>query len=173
LGVTLALLSRVRGLRAAELWAVPGFLIFCSLGEYLEHRFLLHRNSRLGAVAFRIHTLEHHRFFTETDFVPDSRRDWAFVLFPPRLVVGYLVGVAGLFTLAGRLISPNVGWLFGASSAAFFFLYELVHFGSHFGLLGWLGEHHRVHHRADLMTGYNFNVVFPLFDWIFGTRYQK
>ena len=170
LGVTAALLLQLRAPSLAELSAAPGFFLFCCFAEYLEHRYLLHRNSRLGAFAFRIHTLEHHVFFTDEEFAPESRRDWYFVLFPARLVIGYLAGVVGLFTLLGRLITPNVGWLFGATAAAFFFLYEVVHFCSHFGLLGWLGEHHRRHHRAERMTGYNFNVVFPVFDWLFGTR---
>jgi sterol desaturase/sphingolipid hydroxylase (fatty acid hydroxylase superfamily) len=170
LGMTAALLAQLRGVRAAELWAVPAFFVFCCFAEYLEHRYLLHRNSRASAFAFRIHTLEHHRFFTYGDFAPESRRDWAFVLFPPRLVLAYLVVVAGGFTLLGRLITANVGWLVGATAAGFFFLYEVVHFASHYGAAGWLGEHHRVHHRVERMTGYNFNVVFPLFDWIFGTR---
>jgi hypothetical protein len=173
LAMTLGLAGQVRAPSFAELAAVPAFFVFCSLGEYLEHRYLLHRNSRLTAFAFRIHTLEHHRFFTDVDFAPEGRRDWAFVLFPPRLVIGYLVGVVGLFTLLGRLFTPNVGWLFGATSAAFFFLYEVVHFGSHFGVFGRLGEHHRIHHRAEHMTACNFNVVLPLFDWIFGTRLSE
>jgi hypothetical protein len=173
LGMTVGLCLQIHQLRLVELWTVPLFFVFCSLAEYLEHRFLLHRNSRMSALAFRIHTLEHHRFFTDTEFVPEGRRDWAFVLFPPRLVVGYLVAIVGPFTLLGRLISPNVGWLTGATAAAFFFLYEVVHFCSHFGWAGWLGEHHRIHHRTELMTGYNFNVVLPLFDWLIGTRAPK
>ena len=170
LGVTAALLAQLRGVRAVELLVVPGFFVLCCLLEYLEHRYLLHRRQRYADFAFRIHTLEHHRFFTDVDYRPQSRRDWAFVLFPPRLVVGYLVGFVGLFVLAGQLISPNVGWLFGATAAGYFFLYEVVHFGSHFG---WLGDHHRVHHRTERMTEYNFGVVIPLFDWIFGTRLSE
>jgi len=173
LAVTLALAWQVRAPSLAELIAVPGFFLFCCLFEYLEHRYILHKNSRATAFAFRIHTLEHHRFFTDVDFRPQSRRDWAFVLFPPRLVVGYLAGAVGLFVLLGRLISPNVGWLFGATAAAYFFSYEVVHFCSHYGLAGWLGEHHRIHHRTERMTGYNFGVVLPLFDWIFGTRLSE
>jgi sterol desaturase/sphingolipid hydroxylase (fatty acid hydroxylase superfamily) len=30
-------------------------------------------------------------------------------------------------------------------------------------------EHHRLHHDKALMGRYNFNVVFPLWDWICGT----
>lgn len=173
-GMTLALASRVRDLRAAQLWTVPLFFLFCCLAEYLEHRYLLHRNSRLGAVAFRIHTLEHHRFFTEADFAPEGRRDFAYILFPPRLVLGYLLGLVGLFTAASYFaVSPNVGWLVGATASLFFFLYEVIHFASHLEtrvpLLRQLGEHHRRHHRVELMTEYNFNVVCPIFDWLFGT----
>jgi sterol desaturase/sphingolipid hydroxylase (fatty acid hydroxylase superfamily) len=32
-----------------------------------------------------------------------------------------------------------------------------------------LAEHHRLHHRTVLMTTCNFNVVCPIFDWVFGT----
>jgi hypothetical protein len=172
-GATVWLASQVREVRPLEWLAVPGFFLFCCLIEYLEHRYLLHQR-RFGELPFRLHTLEHHGFYTVEDFKPESRRDYAYVLFPPLAVIGYLIlVVSGFGALAGWLISPNVGFLVGATAAAFFFLYELIHFGSH---LEWklpgfrqLGQHHRIHHETELMTTRNFNVVCPVFDWIFGT----
>jgi hypothetical protein len=84
LGATGFLLSRLRQVRPAEWLALPLFFLFCCFAEYLEHRYLLYQR-RFGEFAFRTHTLEHHSFFTI-----DSRRDFAYVLFPPLLVLGYL-----------------------------------------------------------------------------------
>jgi sterol desaturase/sphingolipid hydroxylase (fatty acid hydroxylase superfamily) len=178
LGVTVLLYAQVRAPGPLVLLTVPLFFVFCCLLEYLEHRYLLHRRTRLAAMAFRIHTLEHHRFFTDAAFEPESLRDYAFILFPPPLVLGYMLVIVpafgGLFYLA---VSPNVGWLVGGTAALFFFLYEVIHFASHLGdrfpirlaPLRRLAEHHRLHHRAALMTSCNFNVVCPIFDWAFGT----
>jgi hypothetical protein len=177
IAVTAALAAQVRAPRARELAAAPIFFLLCSLLEYLEHRWLLHRRTRLGAAAFRIHTLEHHRFFTDRDYRPDGSRDWAFILFPPGLVVGYMLVLVPLFGAAAWFaLSPNSGLIVGATGAVYFLLYEVIHFASHIGeaMPGWplfrrLAEHHRTHHRAELMNDRNFNVVLPLFDWIFRT----
>jgi hypothetical protein len=173
LGVTALALSRLREVRPFEWLAVPAFFLFCSLAEYLEHRYLLHQR-RFSESAFRIHTLEHHAFFTVEEFRTESRRDYFYVLFPPLLVVGYMALLVTSFSaLFYWLVSPNVGFLVAATAAFFFFLYELIHFGSH---MEWrlppfkqLGDHHRRHHETELMTTRNFNVVCPVFDWLFGT----
>src|SRR5689334_16763738 len=83
LGSCGALLSQVRGVVLLELAAVPAFFLLFSLIEYLEHRYLLHRRVWWAPFAYEIHTLEHHKFFTEKDYYPESHRDYAFVLFPP------------------------------------------------------------------------------------------
>ena len=36
----------------------------------------------------------------------------------------------------------------------------------------YLLEHHRAHHDPHLMTKWNFNIAFPLFDWAMGTMHQ-
>jgi hypothetical protein len=173
LGVTALFAARARQVRPAEWLALPAFFLFCCFAEYLEHRYLLHQR-RFGEFAFRIHTLEHHAFFTVEEFGTDSRRDYFYVLFPPLLVLGYMGLVVTSFgALCYWLISPNVGFLVAATGAFFFFLYELIHFGSHrewrLPLFRQLGEHHRRHHETELMTTRNFNVVCPVFDWLFGT----
>lgn len=176
--VTVFLFSRVRAASLAELAVAPAFFVLCCLLEYLEHRHLLHQRRRLADFAFRIHTLEHHRFFTDDDFEPETLRDYAFILFPPPLVLGYMLGVVPLFGGVAYLVaSPNVGWLVGGTAALFFLLYELVHLASHLGarlpVLAFLAAHHRLHHHTPLMTACNFNVVCPIFDWAFGTLRRR
>jgi hypothetical protein len=172
-GVTALLFSQVHDVRPLEWLAVPAFFLFCCFMEYLEHRYLLHQR-RFGEFAFRIHTLEHHAFFTVEEFTIGDRRDYFYVLFPPLLVLGYLGLVAtGFGALFYWLISPNVGFLVAATAAFFFFLYELIHFGSHreweLPVFKQLSRHHRIHHQTELMTTRNFNVVCPVFDWLMGT----
>jgi hypothetical protein len=178
LGTTVGLAAFVRGLRPVELWAIAAsFVLFCLI-EYTEHRWLLHKRRAFAPFAFRIHTLEHHVFFTDDNFLPEGRRDYHFVLFPPGLVLGYHLGAVPVFTAIGWLaFSRNVGLLVGSTTAFFFFAYEMVHFASHIGSkipgVRWLAEHHRIHHKTELMTSCNFNVVFPIFDWVFRTRVSK
>ena len=37
---------------------------------------------------------------------------------------------------------------------------------------GRLRQHHATHHRPELMQTWNFNVNFPLWDWVRGTTYK-
>ncbi len=38
--------------------------------------------------------------------------------------------------------------------------------------MGRLRHHHTVHHDPRLMNRYNFNITYPIFDWLFGTWYR-
>jgi hypothetical protein len=79
---------------------------------------------------------------------------------------------------AGKLFSPNVGYLFLATSMFFFLSYEWLHLAYHLPkesaigrawLVSVLREHHRRHHDPRLMKRWNFNVTLPLFDWLHRT----
>ena len=59
--------------------------------------------------------------------------------------------------------------------------YEVLHFTYHLDERIWvarlpvirfLRRHHRVHHRLELMTRYNFNINWPFADFLFGTVYR-
>ncbi len=174
--------SRVRAVAWWEPLSVPLFFLLAGFIEHCEHRWLLHRNSWLGRGAFRIHTLEHHRFFNYEDFQPEDKRDYGFILFPPLLVVGYMLVLVPAFGAAFYfLVSPNVGFFVAGTGALYFFCYEVIHLASHLGdrfpvkwrWLQWMGEHHRIHHNTELMTTHNFNVVLPLYDALFGTLETK
>ena len=59
--------------------------------------------------------------------------------------------------------------------------YELLHFAYHSEPGSWLGRlpgmsvlrrHHIAHHDRQLMTRYNFNITYPICDYLFGTLYR-
>ncbi|HKP59835.1 MAG TPA: sterol desaturase family protein [Polyangiales bacterium] len=161
-----------------ELLTVPLMLVFGSFFVWTFHKHVLHRPVPGLREAYKIHTLQHHRFYTFDHNEPHSARDFFITLFP----LGFAPGLAFTTLLLGHFalsaISPNVGLLFTTMSVAYFGLYELVHFASHLPasapvlrlpFLARLRAHHRLHHDPRLMGTKNFNVVLPLFDALFGT----
>ena len=83
--------------------------------------------------------------------------------------------------LLAMLATPNVAWLFAATSLGYFLNYEFLHLAYHLPpahrlarskLIGRLKRLHEAHHDPQLMTRYNFNITYPLGDWLFGTRYK-
>ena len=109
-----------------------------------------------------------------------SARDFQMVLFPPVMLVFFLGALAApIGALLGWALGPNVGWLFGATALSYFLTYEWLHLAYHLPPDGWLGRralvrrlrrHHTVHHDPRRMTHANFNITFPIADWLFGTR---
>lgn len=171
-------ISQLRRPSPLELLTVPLMLVFGSFFVWAFHKHVLHRPVPGLRAAYKIHTLQHHRFYTFDHNEPDSARDFFITLFP----LGFAPGLAFTSFLLGHFvlsaISSNVGLLFTTMSVAYFGLYELVHFASHLPasspvlrlpFLAKLRAHHRLHHDPRLMGTKNFNVVLPLFDALFGT----
>lgn len=184
-GLTLYLLTRIRGLRAAELLVVPvGFLV-ANLVEYVAHRYPLHRPMPLLKYAYKAHGVQHHRFFTgdsEANMTTSDPHDFAVVLFGP-LSQGILIFGAGLpaALVIGALLGRNAALLFGATAVFYFLLYEWLHLLYHLPSsnpltklpgLGALQRHHLRHHELRLMSKWNFNITFPIFDAVFGTTWK-
>jgi hypothetical protein len=171
--------SRLSHVRPLEWALLPIFFLIANLGEYLGHRGPMHhRRAGLGLV-FKRHTLQHHRFFTESSMACDSSRDFKIVLFPPVMLfffVGVLATPIGLlFTL---VVSANAGYLFAMVAVGYFLLYEWLHFSYHqpeasfvgrMPLMAALRRHHQTHHDPALMARWNFNITFPIGDWLFRT----
>lgn len=181
-GGTLALvgcLLMLRDVRPLEWLAVPLALLYANLAEYLGHRFPMHRPFRGLGLVYKRHAGQHHRFFNHDAMPLGSRRDLRAVLFPPILVIFFF----GLFAtpvwfLLAWLVSPNVAWLFLASGVFYYVHYEVLHLAYHLPPGHWLAELslvkklqwlHRAHHDPSLMTRQNFNITWPLCDWLFGT----
>jgi len=179
--VFVACLSLVRDLRAAELWTVPLTLLSGFAFEWRVHKSILHRRIPGLSELYVRHELHHHVIYTYDDMTMRARREWRLVLMPAYaivLVFGMLIPLGvGLW----RLLGPNVALLHVATSMVFFLTYEWMHLAYHLpkehpisriGLIQRLRELHRRHHDPRLMKRWNFNVTFPLFDWLHGTAWS-
>jgi hypothetical protein len=175
----LACLWQLETLQALEWLTVPLAVVYANLAEYLGHRFPMHRPFRGLGLIYRRHAGQHHRFFTHESMALDEPRDLRAVLFPPLLVV-FFFGAFGLpmWWLLAWAISSNVAWLFIATGVAYYLNYELLHLGYHLPpesrlarnvLVRRLKRLHRAHHDPRLMTRANFNITYPIGDWVFGT----
>jgi sterol desaturase/sphingolipid hydroxylase (fatty acid hydroxylase superfamily) len=76
------------------------------------------------------------------------------------------------------LLSPNTGWLFAATAVGYFLTYEWLHLAYHVPESSFAGRLpgmktlrrlHTAHHQPDEMLRCNFNITFPICDWLFGT----
>ena len=165
-----------------EWLTIPLTFLYANLCEYLGHRGPMHHKTRFLGLIFNRHTIEHHSFFTDEAATYDTTQDFKAVLFPPLMLLFF----NGCFALpVGALlyflISPNVCFLFVLTAILYFLNYELLHFAYHMDPQTWVGRlpfmdrlrrHHLCHHDRRLMTRYNFNITYPICDYLFGTIYK-
>jgi hypothetical protein len=148
----------------------------CNVGEWYTHRYSLHERG-----ARNRHTIHHHRFFTDHLMSYDTFQDGHVIFFP--LYEPFVL-------VATALVTVLPFWCYRHSAAATVFRvlmfyycgYEWLHLAYHSPPSSWLGRlpgiaylrrHHQQHHCQALMGKYNFNVTFPLADWILGTCYRE
>jgi Fatty acid hydroxylase superfamily len=173
---------RLQGITPIEWVTLPLTFFYANIVEYMGHKGPMHHPVRLLRVLFVRHTLQHHRFFTHEAMAYEGRQDYKMVLFPPVMIlffVGFHAVPVGV--LLYYLTSRNVAYLFVAMAIGYFLTYEWLHFTYHLrddslpGRLPFmktLRRLHTVHHDPALMSNYNFNITFPICDYLFGTRYK-
>lgn len=157
---------------------VPGFFVFANVFEWWIHRGPMHHPTRGLRILYERHTLQHHVFYPAEDMAYRDPRELFYVLFPPFALPALLLVNLPIPLVLGSVFSPNLAWLFFASVLAYYFVYEWCHFVHHLSreswlgrraLVGWLRRHHTRHHELAWMEKGNFNVSFPLWDWLLGT----
>ena len=165
-----------------EWLTIPLTFLYANLCEYLAHRHPMHNKTRFLGPIFRRHTIEHHAFFTDEASTYDTTQDFKAILFPPFMLLVFNGCFA--FPMGALLyfsISPNVSFLFVLTAVLYFLNYELLHFSYHMDPQSWVGRlpfmvrlrrHHLRHHDMRLMTRYNFNITYPICDYLFGTIYK-
>lgn len=174
--------QRLHAVQPLEWLTVPLTFLYANFAEYFGHRGPMHHPRRgLGRVYER-HTRQHHRFFTEAEMAFESSRDFKAVLFPPVLVLFFLLAFGTpMALLLGWIATPNVGWLFAFTGTAYFLNYELLHFAYHVPAGSWIARlpgmaalrrHHTLHHDQRLMAHYHFNITYPIADRIMGTLHR-
>lgn len=169
-------------LESVRLWEwmlVPLVAMYANLAEYFGHRFVMHRPRRGFGLIYKRHVKQHHRFFTDTAMPVDSSRDFKAVLFPPILLMLFLGAFGTPVALAvGYFASANAGWLFAITGLLYFLNYEYLHLAYHLPEAHWvsrlpfmarLKRLHTLHHDQAQMAHSNFNITYPIGDWLFGT----
>lgn len=108
LSVTAAFLfSRVTHPSWSELLLIPLMLLLGELVVFVIHKFPLHRPLRfLAPFTFKIHALQHHRFFTADCVTWRDSRDFHIMLFPPFAILGYIALGAPRVTVAIQFLRP-------------------------------------------------------------------
>lgn len=186
-GTLLALV--IGSIAMIQTWGLGQLAVFAFtllLGNFtvwLVHRYPLHRRNPLISFPYDPHTVVHHRYFTNEFITCDDNKDLFAVFFPMWVVLGFAVIVQPVFYFSFKFFfGSNLAYTFTAGTAFYFLLYEFVHWTSHLPLdhfllknpwLLFMRNHHIIHHDPKLMMKYNFCIVYPLMDIIFGTYYRK
>ena len=182
LGVVLFCAFRVDQPSPAEWLTIPVVFLYANLVEYLGHRGPMHHPVRWLGLLYRRHTRQHHRFFTHEAMSYDSSADFKAVLFPPVMIVFFIGGFGvPMWLLLHFVATDNVAWLAVATGIAYYLNYEWLHFAYHCSPDSWIGRIpgvqrlrrlHLRHHEPRLMLRYNFNITYPIGDWVFSTLYR-
>jgi len=174
-----ACLMQLEQVRPLEWLTLPLTFLYANLAEYWGHRGPMHHLRRGLGLVYERHTRQHHRFFTDEAMPIDDLRDLRAVLFPPVLMTFFISAFAlpaGL--LLAWIATPNVAWLFVATSLGYFLNYEFLHLAYHLPashpvarlpLVRRLKRLHETHHDPRLMARCNFNITYPIGDALFGT----
>ncbi|EJM69656.1 sterol desaturase [Pseudomonas sp. GM49] len=174
--------SNVHQVRPAQWLAVPVTLLLFNLGVYMVHRHLGHHRKSFARLFYARHAGDHHSFFTPGHMTYDSARDWRVILFPAWLIVLHTLAVALPLWWLLKHIDTNVAGLVGGLLVLGYLAYEVFHACEHLPprnpitRLPWIRQMrrlHELHHRRELMQERNFNIVFPLMDYLFGTLYWE
>jgi hypothetical protein len=158
----------VHGARWYEWALAPGFFVFANFFEWWVHRGPMHHRRPGARLLFERHTLTHHAFFHPENMAYGSSKELVYVLFPAWVVPMFLLLVSPFVILLGIYVSQNLALIFLASVFAYYLVYEWFHTMHHIPGSR-TGSHHRRHHDPKRMTTGNFNVSFPLADWVLGT----
>ena len=183
LGALLISVSQLESVTRLEWLVIPITFFYANMVEYVVHRFPMHRPTKKLKLLFRRHARQHHRFFTDQAMQFDSIDDFAAVLFPPYLITFFIVFFAlPVGVLLSFLATPNIAYLFVITAFAYFINYEIFHTVYHLADDHWIYKSqlmrklralHLHHHDQKLMSHYNFNITYPISDWLFGTYYSN
>ncbi|MHC8380393.1 SRPBCC family protein [Pseudomonas sp. LB3P14] len=174
--------STVHQVQPLEWLAMPLTLLFFNFGVYMVHRHLGHHKKSFARMFYARHAGDHHSFFAPGHMTYGSARDWRVILFPAWLIVLHTVVITLPIWWLLEQFDANVAGMFGGCLVLGYLTYEVFHACEHLPpenpvtRLPWIRQMrrlHELHHRRELMQERNFNIVFPLMDYLFGTLYWE
>jgi sterol desaturase/sphingolipid hydroxylase (fatty acid hydroxylase superfamily) len=80
--------------------------------------------------------------------------------------------------IVGQIWSTNAAWLLMCTTTAIYLNYEFFHMCchvkddrivKHIPFINTIRRHHISHHNTAIMMEKNFNLTYPIADWLFGT----
>jgi hypothetical protein len=166
-------------IRPAEWLAFPAALLAMNLLEYLSHRYLMHRRTRVLPYAYYAHTVRHHASFSRRHMPIASPRELWLIIFSPLDVALFAACAVPLLALLAWVAPRNVAALAAAAAFCHYLAYEWLHLLSHLPDGHWLARsqlfagsrrRHALHHGA---PGANLNITLPISDWLFGTLLRE
>lgn len=182
LGALLIFTIQLKEVSLLQFLILPAFIILGNLAVYIIHRLPLHTPTAATKEAYKIHSKWHHVFFTDQCVTYQGPRDFFILFFPTWFAALFtFIYLPSIYLVTSLFFSKNIALLAGIGSTLYFLGYEFVHYASHLPPEHWLlkighlrrmREYHRHHHNPRLMHKYNFNIVFPLFDYVFKTAYN-
>lgn len=161
-----------------EFLVVPAAFVVANAFEWWIHRFVMHRPVRGLMGIYKRHTLAHHQFFTDAEPAFDSARDFRIVFFPPYALVAFVAMSLVPATILHALGLANAALLLVMTNAGLYLNYELFHYCCHvkddrlvrhIPVVNTIRRHHIAHHNPAIMMQRNFNLTYPIADWVFGT----
>ena len=160
-------------------WAfVPLVLALLNVNEWHIHRNILHRRTWPLEVLFWRHTPEHHVIFVRHDMAIRDPQEFRLVLIPSYGIVAIFLTGLPIIAALTWFVSPNVAACWVAVSMLYTVSYEWLHLSYHLPLTSRIGNSavicamrrsHATHHTPELMQKWNFNVTFPVWDWVRGS----
>ncbi len=159
----------------------PFYFLFANLIEYVIHRFPMHKPMKGFDFLFE-HVTVHHSFYNENYAYHKDPRDY-FAVFLPLQYLTFITLIIFATAYVIYLVGGRDHGLFFIFFAYLYYLaYEILHFSYHANedslikkipfIKSW-GQMHLDHHETKLMTTHNFNISFPVYDYIFGTVFRK
>jgi hypothetical protein len=177
-GCALWLASRAA---AVDWLLLPAFLLVANGIEWAFHKNPMHRP--MGPrILYKNHSLIHHRAFLHDSMPIHVVRELGLIMMPWYTMLLLFTLASPVALLAAWWRGAGAAGIFFFAAALYFVAYETLHALYHMppallrriGLGGRLfaamSAHHRHHHRIERMAHVNFNVTFPLMDWLFGTK---
>ena len=177
----LAVVGAVASLHAVqpfEWLVIPGFWLLINMSEWHIHRDILHRPMWPLRQLFYRHTPEHHVVFVKDDMAMRDWREFRLVLIPSYGIVAIFLTSLPVTAALATFVSTNVAAFWVAVSMSYIVSYEWLHLSYHLPPTNPIGRswfirsmrrNHAMHHTPELMQKWNFNVTFPVWDWVRGS----
>jgi hypothetical protein len=183
-GIAGGALWLARGAAPIDWLLLPAFFVVANFIEWAVHKNPMHR-PLTPRILYTNHALIHHRAFLHDSMAINQTSELGLIMMPWYTMIGLFVVASPVAFLAAWWRGWGAAGIFFLAAALYFVTYEGLHALYHLpdatlrriGLGGKgfdkLRSHHRHHHRLDRMSHVNFNVTFPLVDWVMGTKEKE